>query len=316
MKMKKTYFVLIVLVLSLMSFGQTANDVGEIALSVVMPKNVDGLDISQLSKLETKISQIVTVSGLASSGYNNNFVIYPKFAIYESNIVEGGMQNITVVTAELSLFIKQVDNNLLFSTISKPLKGSGSSKELAITNAISKITTNDPDFKTFIETGKLKVIAYYETKCVDIIKKSDSYVKMQQYEQALGLLMSVPEEVSSCYNQVQDKAIEAYKAYQTQKCSELIQKAKTSLASNDYIGALNILSKIDPSATCFNEAQTIAKSAETKVKAEEKKQWDFQMKQYNDAVSLEKQRIVAMKEIAVSYYKSQPTSVNYNYIVK
>jgi hypothetical protein len=139
---------------------------------------------------------------------------------------------------------------------------------------------------------------------------------MQQYEQALGLLMSVPEEVSSCYNQIQDKAIEAYKAYQTQKCSELIQKAKTSLAGNDFIGALNILSEIDPSATCFNEAQTIAKSAETKVKAEEKKQWDFQMKQYNDAVSLEKQRIEAIKEIAVSYYKSQPTSVNYNYIVK
>lgn len=314
--MKNLYFALIILALSLTSFGQSTNDVGKIALSVVMPENVDGLNISQLSKLETKISQIVTVSGLASSGYNNNFVIYPKFAIYESNIVEGGMQNITVVTAELSLFIKQVDNNLLFSTISKPLKGSGSSKELAITNAISKITTNDPDFKTFIETGKLKIIAYYETKYVDIIKKSDSYVKMQQYEQALGLLMSVPEEVSSCYNQIQTKAIEAYKAYQTQKCSELIQKAKISLAGNDYIGALNILSEIDPSATCFNEAQTIAKSAETKVKAEEKKQWDFQMKQYNDDVSLEKKRIEAIKEIAVSYYKSQPTSVNYNYIVK
>ena len=183
--MKKIYFALIILALSLPSFGQTTNDVGKIALSVVMPENVDGLDISQLSKLQTKISQIVTVSGLASSGYNNNFVVYPKFAIYESNIVEGGMQNITVVTAELSLFIKQVDNNLLFSTISKPLKGSGSSKELAISNAISKITTNDPDFKTFIETGKLKIIAYYETKCVDIIKKSDSYVKMQQYEQAV-----------------------------------------------------------------------------------------------------------------------------------
>jgi hypothetical protein len=299
-----------------MSFAQSTNDVGKIALSVVMPENVDGLDVSQLSKLETKISQIVTVSGLAASGYNNNFVIYPKFAIYESNIVEGGMQNITVVTAELSLFIKQVDNNLLFSAISKQLKGSGSNKELAITNAISKIPTSDPEFKTFIETGKSKIIQYYETKCVDIIKKSDSYVKMQQYEQALGLLMTVPEEVSSCYNQIQDKAIESYKAYQTQKCAELIQKAKTSLAANDYVGALNILSEIDPSASCFNEAQTLAKTAETKVDAEEKKQWDFQMKQYNDAVSLEKQRVEAIKEIAVSYYKSQPTTLNYNYIIK
>jgi len=314
--MKKIYFTLIVLVLTFSSFAQTTSVIGKIALSVVMPENVDGLNISQISKLQTKISQIVTISGLGASGYNSNFVIYPKFAIYESNIVEGGMQNIHIVTAELSLFIKQVDNNLLFSTISRPLKGSGRTKVLAITNAISKIPTSDPEFKTFIATGKFKIIQYYETKCLDIIKISDSYVKMQQYEQALGLLMSVPEEVSSCYNQIQDKAIEAYKAYQTQRCSELIQKAKTTLASNNYLGALNILSQIDPSATCFNEAQSLAQNAEGKVNAEEKKQWDFQMKKYNDAVSLEKQRIEAIKEIAISYYKSQPTSVNYNYIVR
>ncbi len=314
--MKTIYFIVIAMTLASTSVAQSISDLGKITLSVVMPENVDGLDISQLSKLETKISQIVTVSGLAASGYNNNFVIYPKFAIYENNIVEGGMQKITVFTAELSLFIKQVENNLLFSTISKQLKGSGSNKEQAITNAISKIPINDTEFKIFIETGKSEIIRYYETKCEDIIKKSDSYVKMQQYDQALGLLMTVPEEVSSCYNQIQGKAIEAYKAYQTQKCAELIQKAKTTLAGNDYAGALNILSDIDPSASCFNEAQALAKTAETKVDAEEKKQWDFQMKQYSDAVSLEKQRINAIKEIAVSYYKSQPTTVNYNYIIR
>jgi hypothetical protein len=275
--MKKIFPIIIAIILTNNLFAQTTNDVGKIALSVVMPDNVEGLNTSQLSKLETKISQIVIASGLAASGYNNNFVVYPKFAIYETNVVEGGMQNITVITSELSLFIKQVDNNMMFSTISKSLKGSGNNKELAITNAISKIPSNDPEFKTFIETGKTKIIKYYETKCEDIIKKSDGFVKMQKFEDALGLLMSVPEEVSSCYNQIQDKSIIAYKAYQTQKCSELIQKAKTTLASNDFVGALNILADIDPSATCFKEAQTIAKTAEAKVTAEEKKQWDFQM---------------------------------------
>ncbi len=314
--MKKKFPIIIAIILTNNLFAQTTNDVGKIALSVVMPDNVEGLNTSQLSKLETKISQIVIASGLAASGYNNNFVVYPKFAIYETNVVEGGMQNITVITSELSLFIKQVDNNMMFSTISKSLKGSGNSKELAITNAISKIPSNDPEFKTFIETGKTKIIKYYETKCEDIISKSDGFVKMQKFEQALGLLMSVPEEVSSCYNKIQDKSIVAYKAYQTQKCSELIQKAKATLASNNFVGALDILADIDPSATCFKEAQTIAKTAEAKVTAEEKKQWDFQMKQYNDEISLEKQRINAIKDIAVSYYKSQPTTVSYKYIAR
>lgn len=314
--MKRIYSALIVFALTFQSFSQTTNDVGKIALSVVMPENHDALNASQLSKLETKILQIVNISGLAASGYNNNFVIYPKFAIYESSIVEGGMQNITIVTAELSLFIKQVDNNMLFSVISKPLKGSGSNKELAINNAITKVNINDVDFSTFIEQGKLKIVTYYETTCGDILKKADTYSKMNQYEQALGLLMSVPEEVSSCYTQIQEKSIEVYKAYQSQNCSEMILKAKTAIVANDYIRALNILSNIDPSASCFKEVEILIKTTETKLKAEEKKQWDFQMKHYNDNVSLEKRRIDAIKEIAVSYYKSQPQNINYNYIIK
>lgn len=154
--MKKHTLILIALGFVFASFAQSSSDVGKISLSVIMPENVDGLDGSQLSKLETKISQIVTVSGIAASGYNNNFVIYPKFAIYESSIVEGGMQNITVVTVELSLFIKQVDNNILFSTISKPLKGSGSSKELAITNAISKYQQMTLSLKLSLKLENLK----------------------------------------------------------------------------------------------------------------------------------------------------------------
>lgn len=312
----KKYLSIIAIILALNNaFAQSSTDVGKIALSVIMPENIDGLDASQLSKLETKITQIVSSSGLAASGYNNNFVIYPKFAIYETNVVEGGMQNITVTTCELSLFIKQVDNNILFSSISRQVKGSGNNKQTSITNSISKVPTNDAQFKTFIETGKSKIIQYYESKCQDIITKSESLVKMQNYEEALGLLQTVPEEVN-CYNIVQEKSIEAYKSYQNQKCAKQIQEAKTTLAANNYNSALEILSQIDPSATCFNEGQTLMKNAESKIDAEEKKQWDLKMKVYGDNVALEKQRINAVKDIAVAYYKSKPTTVNYSYIIK
>ncbi len=314
--MKLAFLFICTLLLSFALKAQTSNDIGKIALSVVMPENIEGLNSSQLSKIETKISQIVTSAGLGASGFNNSFIIYPKFAVYETNVVEGDMQNLTVITTELSLFVKQYDNNIMYATISKTLKGSGKTKELALTNAISKIPTNDPEFAKFIETSKTKIVKYYEEKCEDLIKKSDSFVKMQKYEDALGLLMSIPEEVSSCHNQIQLRSIAAYKAFQTQKCSEILQKAKTTLASSDYVGALNILSEIDPSATCFNEAQMIAQKAEDKVTALEKKQWDFQMQQYKDGISLEKQRINAIKDIAIAYYKRKPRTINYNIIVR
>ena len=313
--MKNILSLIFALLIAASSFSQTDNGVGKIALSIIMPDNVEGLSISNLSKLETKITQILTAKGLAATGYNNNFVIYPKFAIYETSIVESGMQDITISNCELSLFIKQVDNNVIFATISKPLKGNGKDKQISITNAISKININDIEFQSFIDNGKAKIIAYYESKCGDIITKSESLVKMQDYEQALGLLMSVPEEVS-CYSKVQEKSIEAYKAYQSQKCIEQLQQAKTLLASNRYNEALNTLSYIDPSTPCFKESQTLMNDAASKVDAEEKKQWDFKMKKNNDNVALEKERINAVKDIAVAYYKSKPTTVNYTFLVR
>jgi len=316
MKINKLFVFWGLLFLVLIVTKAQSNEVGKIALSVIMPENVDGLDASQLSKLESKIIQITTKSGLSASGYSQNFVIYPKFAIYETNVVEGGMQNITVVTAELSLFIKQISNNMLFSSVSKSLKGSGKTKEMAITNAISQIPVSDKEFLSFIETGKQKIIAYYEANCDAIIKKADSHSKMQEYDQAFGLLMSIPDEVTSCHDKILDKAIETYKAYQNQRCSELIQQAKAKSAAMDYDGSLEVLSQIDPSSKCYPEQQALFKSIESKISAEVKKQWDFEMKQYNDAVSLEKQRINAIKEVAVAYYKSQPTTVNYNVLIK
>ena len=75
--MKK--FIIIAMLSTISStIAQSSSDIGKIALSVIMPENVDGLDVSQLSKMETKITQIVSSTGLAASGYNNNFVIYIK----------------------------------------------------------------------------------------------------------------------------------------------------------------------------------------------------------------------------------------------
>jgi hypothetical protein len=296
--------------------AQNVDDVGKIALSVVMPEEMEGITASGLSKLGSKIVQITTKSGLSASGYNQNFVIYPKFTIYESSVVEGGMQNITVVTAELSLYIKQVSNSLLFSSVSRQLKGSGKTSEMAIFNAISQIPVSDKDFADFISEGKEKILKYYEQSCHDIERKADAFIKMQQYGQALGLLMSVPEEASGCYGKILNKSIDTYKAYQKQQCAEQLQQARTLIAGMYYDEALDVLSEIDPSTECFAEAKTMIKSIESKVSAEYKKRWDMQVKIYNDAVALEKQRINAVKEIAVSYYRSQPKTVNYLYIVR
>lgn len=311
--MKKIIFTFITLT-SLLSNAQELSSIGKIALSVVIPENVEGMDYSNNSKLEVKITQIVSKSGLAANGYSTNFIIYPKLAIYDTKVIESGMQDILVINCDLTLIIKQIDNNLVYSTISIPIKGNGKDKQIALSNAISKINPNSKDFVTFIETGKQKIIDYYNLKCQDIINKSESLVKMQDYKGAIGLLMTIPEEVS-CYNNIQQKTIEAYKAYQNQKCSTQLQEAKTILAKNYYNDALDLLSQIDPSTKCYKEAESLIKKAEEKVDAKAKTQFTVRMKMYNDSIALEKQRIQAAKEIAVEYYRNQPKPAPNNYLM-
>lgn len=312
--MKKYFLILAFMGELLIARGQNTSELNKIALSVVMPDNVEGLDENNISKLETKIIQIVNSTGLAANGYNNNFVIYPKFAIYDTNIVETGLQNVTIINCELSIFIKQVDNNVIYSSINKSIKGSGKDKQSALANAIIKINTNDNEFKSFIEKGKTRIIQYYDSNCNDFIIRADAIAKQQDFEQSIALLSSIPSEVA-CFYKVQNKIIEIYKTFQSYRCSSLLQQAKTDIARNEYNSSLMALSQIDPSTKCGAEAKMLIGKIEGKIDAENKQQWQATMLIYKDAVQLEKQRINAVRDIAVEYAKNQPKPPSNNYLL-
>jgi hypothetical protein len=294
-------------------YSQNSNDIGKISLSIVMPENLENLDDSNLSNLETKILEIVNKTGLSGTGYNNNFVIYPKFAIYNTKISKG-MQNITFIDCELSLFIKQVDNNIVFSSISKKLNGNGTSKQEAISNAIDNLDPSEEPFSKFIEKGKSRIIQYYESKCADLIVQADGMAKRQSYEEALMVLLSIPSEVS-CYSKVQAKSIEIYKNYQSYHCGKLLQQAQSDAAQNNYSSSLSSLSQIDPSSKCGPEARALMGKIEGKIDAANRQQFEAAMMVYKDAVQLEKQRISAVRDIAVEYARNQPKPPTNNYLI-
>jgi hypothetical protein len=309
----KNIIQLIVLFFVLNTYCQNSNDVGKISLSIVMPENLEGLDDSNLSNLETKILDIVNQTGLSGTGYNNNFVIYPKFTILNSKVSKG-MQNIYFIDCQLSLFIKQVDNNMVFSTISKKLEGNGLDNQEAILNAIDNINTSDEDFSKFIEKGKSRIIQYYESKCNDLIVQADGLAKRQSYEEAITLLLSIPSEVS-CFSKVQSKTIEIYKNYQSFRCGSLLQQAQSDAAQNDFSSSLNSLSQIDPSSKCGPEAKALMAKIEGKIDAANRQRFQAAMMVYNDQIQLEKQRINAARDIAVAYAKKRPKPVTNNYLI-
>lgn len=303
---------LIVLFFVLNIYSQSS-DIGKISLSIVLPENLEGIDNSNLSNLETKILDIVNQTGLSGTGYNNNFVIYPKLTILNSKVSKG-MQNISFIDCQLSLFIKQVDNNMVFSTISKKLEGSGLENQEAISNAIDNINTSDEDFSKFIEKGKSRIIEYYESKCNDLIAQADGLAKRQSYEEAISLLLSIPAEVS-CFSKVQSKTIEIYKNYQSYSCGGLLQQAQSEASQNDFSSSLSSLSQIDPSSKCGSEAKALMAKIEGKIDAANRQQFQAAMMVYKDQIQLEKQRINAARDVAEAYAKKRPKPQTNNYLI-
>jgi len=308
--MKKVLLSILFLVTNIVFSQNSEADLNSISLSVILPDNSEYLTQKTLSKIETKIQHIVTKNGISGSGYSNEFLIYPKFEIFDESTVTG-MRNLISLEVEFSLFIQQYSTRKVYASYSKSLKGSGTTKQKALDNAISKITASDPELTNFIIAGKEKILSYYENNCDQITKDADAHIQMKQYNRAIAVLATIPREAKKCYESVQQKSVEAYNAYQNQLCKENILAAKTKLASKDYNGALNTLRYIDPSSPCAKEAENLITQSASKIDQKERKEWNLKLKMYNDNYNLKKYRLQTIREIAKAYYQSKPQTVIY-----
>ena len=141
--------------------AQNQNDLGKIQLAISFSENQQNTtDFSILEKLEGKLTQLLSNSGIVSTSYNNGLLLQPSLVTIGNDVVEGGMQNLNVTRILLQLLIKQDQTNIIFSSFSKELKGTGRTEELAINSAINSLKSNDPALLNFVENGKIKLQDY------------------------------------------------------------------------------------------------------------------------------------------------------------
>ncbi|MCQ2271700.1 MAG: hypothetical protein MJZ72_02785 [Bacteroidales bacterium] len=307
----KRILIIIILTMGLqLSFAQ---NIGEINIGVVVPEQTNELDASQMSKIKTKLERICTQNGIETGVSPQGFVLYPIIELYETEVIEGGMQSLYSVKIEFSLFVKQL-NGATVGSISKKYKGAGDTKEKAIVNAIANISTSDTIFKSFMANSKQNILNYYQTYCKQIISDAQMLAKQEYYEESLAILLSIPT-VVPCYNNVLEVVDDIYSSYQAQQCNNLLQKARASYSVQKYYEAAEYLGNINPPMFCYEEAQKLLTDIQNKFSEKEKRDWDFKMQQHNDEISLQKRSIDAAKEVAKAYC-SQKINVNYQQIIK
>ncbi|MEA5401540.1 hypothetical protein VB776_01345 [Arcicella sp. DC2W] len=296
------HFIILFLSSLLTGFGQSNN----ISFALVMPEEVDGgLTNTHLQRLHDNLIDVLTQNGIASLNIQNNLVLYPVIKLYNQQTVNAEVQNITVIEADLSLYVKQLDNKLIFSSITKKMKGSGKTYDLALNNMISNAKLDEPNVVGFLDKAKQKAITYYNQRCSSIITQAEQMMKMNRYEEALVSLLSVPSEVD-CYQQATTKAVEAFKLYQNQNCNQMLLNAKAKVANRQFEEGLNIIAMIDPSSSCKAEALQLIQQASGQVEADNKRKWDLLNKIFMDSAEIEKRRLDLISQFLISHSMNLP----------
>lgn len=333
----KTLIISIIIVLPILSFAQNSvkpDDFGRIVLNTYIPDKID-IPTEARNLLDTKLTQIASNNGMGGSSVNERFIITANVNIGTKDIIPGPPQMIAQ-NIELTFFIGDAIENTIFSNVTISLKGVGTNENKAFIEAFKRINVNDNRFTTLIETGKNKIISYYASKCDFIIKDAMTLTKLEKYNQAIYTLLLVPEVCQDCYFKCLDTLAYIYQIKIDMECEKAFNSAKTIWASSlDKEGAKKtgeILASIHPSSKCVNDANNLIAEIDKKLKEDEKKEWDFMMKQYEDNLArekellamqkeqnarnyeLEQQRISSYRSIAIEYAKNQPKTVTYNNI--
>ena len=309
--MKKLIISISIIFCTVLVYGQGKEN---IAISIVVSRQVDYLDASQSVRLGKKMSDIAVKTGLSAAKKTSGIIMYPVFSIESEEVVEGGMQKIIVVSADISFLVKHVESEIIFASHNVQIRGSGSTRKRAIDDVITRISVRDADFNQFVVSARQKIFDYFVSNCMNIQLTAQSYAKRNEYETAIALLASVPD-VAPCYPQMLKEIESIYPAYQEQKCKELLQKALSLYSAHEYIEALYVLHDLKFFDTdCANDANALSLAIEAKLTVEEQREWDFMIHESNNRAALTEKRLEVIQAIAVSYY-NRKISNNYNVLV-
>ena len=293
----------------------TAQDVDQyIPIAIVIPRQAEPLDEAQLARLGNKMLEYATRSGISASSGSSPIALLPNIAVDREDVVEGGMKNITVVSADITFFIKNLETGIIYSSISKRIRGSGTNYQRALNDCISKISFQQDEFSKFISNGRDKISDYYRANCSSLLAKAETSAKTQQYDEAFAVLASIPS-TAGCYTAALATLEKFYPAYQKYHCQDLLNKANTLWSGHNYQDALTILFDLNVFGTdCNQDVLTLTQSIENRLTDNEMREWRLLKERFRTKAYLEEKRLEAIAAIGVAYY-GRTIFQNYTYLV-
>lgn len=291
-----------------------SDDLGRVILSCYVSERIKDLRPDAKKLLETKLNQIASKNGLAGASFSSRFILTANINIITKDLTASAPP-MQAYTLQVDFYVGDGIDGTKFSSTSVTVKGVGENESKAFINAIKNISVQNPNFQTFLEDGKKRIIEYYNTRCDFILKEADMLVSQKKYDAAIFKLVSVPEICKDCYMKSMDKVGAVYKLHINNVCKIKLAEAKATWnGSQNVEGAEKVavlLEGIDPDASCMTEVNQLLANVAKRIKEIDKRDWDFKIEK---EVNLERDRIKAYRDVGVAYGENQPKSVEYNII--
>ena len=272
------------------------SDASLVLISAVQP-DYENIPEEARANLETTMQRIITSCGVANSAADR-FIMTARMDVITREVNTAGM---IVQRMEMTFVIGDVIDEKIYGTTTINAVGIGATETKCLIKAFQGIKSNNEKLANLVNTAKDKILAYYTDNCHLVLQDAEHMVGMQQYNDALVILVGVPQACEECYTACQTKAVDVYKLLIDHEGKQLIQNARSAwLVRRDYDcaeKALDILAKVNPHAPCQSEANALIadinkqlRKIEASNAAAAKAQWDFKLKQYEDKMELERQK--------------------------
>ena len=273
-------------------------------ISVCALDNQEQFPEGAKAMIENKLTQLLTRNGIAGIDYLGQFVLTVTTTPLDKDVIPGPPAKISE-KMEMNLYIVDAYAKTIFSSTSLTVRGLGETETKCYLNAISRMPVQSPQMSKFIDEGKQKIIDYYDHEGENLIQRAEFLAKQKKYDEALFYVALIPQQCKH-YKAALEAGIAIYQQHLDNECAINLSKARAAWASeqnaNGAFAAGEYLEKILPDAGCYGDAMELYKEIKGKVLDD----WKFEMKQYQDGIDLESQRINAMREIGVAYGTHQP----------
>ena len=165
----------------------------EIQFRAIYPPQSSTMSEAAAETLVSKVDQILNRNSAATGGDFGVFVVEPSLSIISDESTSGLVNNVNVVSGELTLTAKNNYDNAAYYSVTVKLKATAKNAETEPYELLAKsIKITDPIYVRFVRTARQNIEKYFSENCENAISRAKALFIAGQFDDAATLLLAIP----------------------------------------------------------------------------------------------------------------------------